>query len=136
MTKIFVTAVAAMLAVACAAPALADAPTAGQWSVDSSLISNGVHWNTLGICLKSDGTWYTTQQKKGSGVWYQSGRNVYWHGNIETLDISATLTMTNANDMSGTLQQWVPGSTSPLPENNLYATTRFQMSPGPCGRPF
>ena len=105
---------------------------AGQWSVDTTVIPSGRHWNTLQVCLKADGTWYSTEQRKGSGRWIIEGTRVLLHGNFEVLMDSADLTLAGPAKMTGNLQQWVPNSLASDDMSNLFTTSTWTWLSATC----
>ena len=95
-------------------------PTAGQWTIDVTTVTTNAHFNTIGICLKADGTWSCTAQRRGSGRWLASGNSVLWRGNYDTgLNDAAVLTANSATMMSGALMQWVAGTADKIPSRHM-----------------
>jgi len=123
----------AIVATAGAAPALAQ--SAGQWSIESTLLS-GRSWNTLQVCLKEDNTWYSIEQRKGSGRWMPAGNHVLFHGALDTLSVSADLVVTGRGVMTGNVQQWVNNSLTADNQSNLFATSRWTFVSATCASAF
>ena len=132
----------AALFLASGAPAVAQstatAPMAGQWTVDVTTVATHAHFNTVGICLKSDGTWYSTVQRRGSGRWLVNGANLMWRGNYETgLNDAAVLNISSPRAMSGPLMQWVAGSTDKtnVVTENVFGVSAWRLTSASCDAP-
>jgi hypothetical protein len=128
---------ASLVALGATAPAISADPARspvnfGQWSIDTTVVGFGRHWNTVEVCLKSDGTWYSTEQRKGSGRWIVTGNRVLLHGNFEVLVDSADLTLAGPGKMSGFLQQWVPHSLAANDQENLFTSSNWTWLSGTC----
>ncbi len=130
---------------ALAAAVSADAQTLrtyvkpGQWTVDVATVATKAHFNTIGVCVNADGTWYNTVQTSGStpgsGKWLLTGNNVLWRGNMDTgLNDAAVLTVSNAKSMNGFLQQWVKDTsdTTNVAIENVYGTSTWTFASDTC----
>ncbi len=108
----------------------------GQWSIDTTVIASGKHWNTHEICVKDDDTWYSTEQRKGGGRYIVTGNRVLLHSNFEILAVSADLAITSPTKMTGNLQQWLPKSLAANDMENLFTTSSWTWKSSTCQRPF
>ena len=111
----------------------------GQWTVDVTTVTTKAHFNTIGVCVNADGTWYNTVQASGStpgsGKWLLSGTTVLWRGNMDTgLNDAAVLTVANAKSMSGFLLQWVKDTsdTTNVAIDNVYGTSTWTFASDTC----
>lgn len=116
-----------------AAPALAQ--TTGQWSIDTSVVG-GRAWNKLQVCLKADHTWYSVEQRKGSGRWLTAGNRVLFHGALDLLSVSADVAVTSPTTMTGNVQQWVNNSLTADNQSNLFATSTWTFVSATCATAF
>jgi hypothetical protein len=125
-------------AVSVAASPAAAAPTPGQWTIDVSTMATGAHFNTIGICIKADGTWSSTAQRRGSGRWLMSGSStVLWRGNYDTgLNDAAVLTAISPTAMSGPLMQWVAGTADQTNTamENIFGHSVWRFKSAVCDR--
>ena len=123
---------------ASAASAEPVAPTPGQWTLETTTVTTNAHFNTIGVCLKADGSWTSTAQRRGSGRWLVSGTNtVLWRGNYEGgLNDAAVLTAISGTAMAGPLMQWVLGTTDTTntATENVYARSVWRFKSAICDR--
>lgn len=96
----------------------------------------GRSWNKLQVCLKSDHTWYSTEQRKGSGRWLSAGNRVLFHGALEVLSVSADVAVTSPTSMTGNVQQWVNTSLAADNQSNLFATSVWTRVSDTCAAAF
>lgn len=133
------------LAGALASAVSADAQTSrtyvkpGQWTVDVTTATTRAHFNTIGVCVNADGTWYNTVQTSGStpgsGKWLLTGNSVLWHGNMNGgLNDAAVLTVANSKSMSGFLMQWVKDTsdTTNVAIENVYGNSTWTFASDTC----
>ncbi len=103
--------VAVLVAAFGTSAALAD-PTPGQWTVLVTTVTTKAKFNVVGICIKADGSWTATSDRRGSGRWLMSGNTLLWRGNYDGgLNDAAVLNASSARSMSGPLMQWTATST-------------------------
>lgn len=115
--------------------ASAATPTPGQWTLETTTVTTNAHFNTIGICLKLDGSWLSTTQRRGGGRWLVSGNAVLWRGNYEgSLNDAAVLSAGSATMMSGPLMQWVSGTTDKtnIAIENVYANSVWRFKSAKC----
>jgi hypothetical protein len=65
-------------------PAIADPVyvSPGYYRVVAYVASTATQWNDYGICVSASGTWYNTDQVKGSGRWWAQGSDFVLQGNM------------------------------------------------------
>ena len=117
--------------------AMAATPSTGQWSVEVTTGPTNAHFNTVGICLKGDGSWTATSDRAGSGRWLVTRGNVLWRGNYNGgLNDAAVLTASSSTAMSGPLMQWIAGTTDKTNTaiENVYATSTWTFKSATCNR--
>ena len=127
----YISLVAALVATAFGSSIASADPTAGQWTAVVTTVTTKAPFNTVGICIKADHTWYATSDRTGSGRWLMNGNKLLWRGDYAGgLHDAAVLDAPLTTAMSGPLMQWVTGTTdttNTATENVFGASTwRFQ----------
>lgn len=134
--KISTLSIAAAMSLAAFGTSQASAAlSAGQWTVEVTTVTTNAHFNTIGVCMKADGSWTSTQQRSGGGRWLVSGNTLMLHGNYEGgLNDAAVLTTISDTAMSGPLMQWVLNTTDTTntATENVYGHSLWRFKSARC----
>ena len=131
--------IAAALAVTAFGSSIASAdPTPGQWVAVVTTVTTKAPFNTVGICIKADHSWYATSDRTGSGRWLMNGTKLLWRGDYSGgLHDAAVLDAPLTTAMSGPLMQWVTGTTDTTntATENVFGASTWRFTSATCDRP-
>lgn len=107
----------------------------GQWDVTTYNEKNGSLYSNVGICIKSDNTWYLVapSNSTGHGSWLMRGNNIHLHGNLHEnneLNEAIELSIINPKLLTGAWQEWMDDMSL-----NLYFTTKWVYKKNICDNP-